>query len=123
MTNRTVTISTRDHGLVRIECPAWCEGGHADGGYLVDLTHLGPEVALEAPTGEGPVRTLLASLEAHPYLPAPAARSVFANIELDGAWYECTPGQLDDIAAALVDHAERLRALGRQLAAIQRGDR
>lgn len=114
-TPRTVTVQTTDYGPVTIECPAWCLGVHPDNGYRVDIFHEGPEVTFNVPTSRGEVTSMTAALEQRPYAERAPGTEVFVNVELAGDHYPSNPAELDAMAAALVEHAQKLRFLSRRL--------
>lgn len=121
MHDRTVTLSTIDHGDVTLPEPSWCVG-HADhrpGARRADILHRGPDVAF-AFRGE-PV--MVAALAHSPFITAEAP-------ELDSATpgISMTPvGRLLDaravyeLAAALDGYADLLRALADELSSVVAG--
>lgn len=114
----TVTLSTIDHGDVTVLEPAWC-AGHADHRpeYRVDITHTSPKVPL---TFRG--RTLGEAVISQAPGAERGTRDIQASVVLS---YEgaggLDPAGLYDLAAELDTHADRLRDLADQLAAIVAG--
>lgn len=112
---RTVTLTTTDHGSVTIPEPSWCVG-HVDHrpGRLCDVLHCGPAVTLrfggrhlahaclvQAPHGALEDRT-----------PAVSVEALTQTLDVTGLYA---------LAAAYDGHADRLRGLADQLAAILEG--
>jgi uncharacterized protein DUF6907 len=117
---RTVTVQTSDHGPVTIPEPAWCTGQyHQQGGYRGDISHTSDDIEFNVETRDGAVTLMRAVFEQRPYTEREPGRGVFVAVELDGEWYPSDPQHLDWIANGLVEHAHRLRELGRQLAVMQ----
>jgi len=111
---RTVTVRTVDHGDVTVTCPAWCRAEHEDGGYRADILHSGPDTVLVFhghAIGD-------ASLVQSPYAER-LGRTVGVSVSLLGQTLD--PTGLYDFAATLDAHADRLRDLADQLAALLAG--
>jgi hypothetical protein len=120
--HRTVTVPTRDAGLVTIPEPAWCLGDHPAGGHGVDITHSGPETALAIDTGHGPVVIARACIEQRPFTEqTPPGTGPFVAVELAGSWYPCGPTTLRRIADQIAEQASDLRALAEVAAALGAG--
>lgn len=120
---RTVTVHTIDHGPVTLPEPAWCLSEHPGDGHRVDISHEGPEAELALPTWAGPRTLMHAVFEQRPFTERRPGRGPFVNVEIGGDWYPADPAGLDQMAAALVEHACTLRALARQLAVLDRDAR
>ncbi|MGW5427901.1 DUF6907 domain-containing protein [Streptomyces sp. NPDC004059] len=118
---RTITVHTVDHGPLALVCPPWCVGGHEDGGYRADILHRGPDITLvfrgrhitdaslvQAPFTEGTDPELGG--------PTPGVSVSILGRTLD-------PCGLYELAAAFDGHADQLRALADELAALREGDR
>lgn len=105
--DRTVTVSTMDHGYVTISEPAWCVGHDDDpAGPRADILHSGPERSV---TFRG--RDLGdACLVLSPFAddPRPAVSVGLTGFTLDAIG-------LYELAAALDTHADQLRDLADQL--------
>lgn len=114
---RTVTVHTADHGDVTLPEPTWCLGEHAEqnGGHRADISHDGPEMALEFEGRE----LLSAGLVAYPFAER-LARGPVAAVDLGGDWHSLDADGLRALAARLVVHAGRLRDLASELAALER---
>jgi hypothetical protein len=113
---RTVTLPTEDHGDVTLPEPSWC-AGHADhrpDSYRVDLTHKGPEHRLHH---QGQLLWTVFLGQA-PCATAPDHRGVGLYVEQSSYALTLDPNGLYDLAATFETHADRLRALADQLAAI-----
>ncbi|MGW1616559.1 DUF6907 domain-containing protein [Streptomyces sp. NPDC002285] len=112
---RTVTVNTLDHGPLTLTCPAWCTVEHDDDVHRVDVSHDGTEHVI-APGGREVLRALL-------------TQAPFSNVDRTAGLYvevadlagTRTPDEVEQLADALVESAEQLRALGRQLAALLAG--
>ncbi|MET9479858.1 hypothetical protein [Streptomyces sp. NPDC006638] len=114
---RTITLQTLDHGPITITCPAWCTGHPGPPEFRVDTTHSGPS---HVGTFRG--RELQSARLAHsPFATRPGgdlAVSVGEPVMLG-----LDPAGLDELAAAYVAYAVRLRHLARELAVLlARGD-
>ncbi|MFJ3229793.1 DUF6907 domain-containing protein [Streptomyces sp. NPDC086787] len=114
---RTVTLRTLDHGNVTMPEPAWC-AGHADHRPVdrADLTHSGTETPL---TFHG--HTLWTALLSQ--YPFATDHATGLYVEQGGFALTLDPVSLYSLAAALDTHADQLRALADQLAAIRGADR
>lgn len=120
---RTVTVRTVDHGDVTLTCPAWCTGHAGPAPSRVDISHTGPWTALEIPTPRGPMVHLDVALETRPFTDRPADRGPHLWVSTQGGaeGLPMLPGDVDLLAAALVENAAVLRHLARQLAAMLAG--
>ncbi|MBT2673972.1 hypothetical protein J7E95_24755 [Streptomyces sp. ISL-14] len=114
---RTVTLPTLDHGDVTLPEPSWC-AGHPDPRpqYRTDLTHYGPEHRLTF-NGDELFRLMLGQ---SPHAEE-TSREVCAYVEQSGYTGSLAPAGLYDLAATLDAHADRLRDLADQLAAVLAG--
>lgn len=113
---RTVTLPTEDHGDVTLPEPAWC-AGHADhrpDSYRVDLDHKGVEHRLHH-QGELLWTVFLGQA---PFATNPEHRGVGLFVEQGSYALTLDPAALYDLAASFEAHADRLRELADQLAAI-----
>jgi hypothetical protein len=116
---RTVTLPTLDSGNVTLDEPSWCVG-HADhrpDTYRVDLAHKGPEHLLRY-QGEA---LWTAFLGQAPCATAPEHRGIGLYVEQGSYAHTLDPTGLYDFAATLDAHADRLRDLADQLAALLAG--
>lgn len=116
---RTVTVPVLVTKSLEIDEPDWCAGrhsGHAE--FKVDLVHYGPEHTIGA-NGYDLLRAMLAQ---NPYAER-ATRTVQLYIEQQDVTGSYSPDQVEQLADALVESADQLRALGRELAELlTRGD-
>ncbi|MFI0139649.1 DUF6907 domain-containing protein [Streptomyces luteogriseus] len=116
---RTVVVPLLVTKTLEIEEPEWCagrHGGHPE--YKVDLTHYGPEHAIGA-NGIDLFRAMLAQT---PYAER-VTTDVVLYVEQQDLTGSYTPDEVEQLADALAESADQLRALGRELAAIlARGD-
>lgn len=119
MTDRTVSVHTRDRGTVTVPEPAWCVGDHEDGLSLADLVHDGPTVEATVTTPLGDLTILDACLTRYPYSANRDDRGVKVAVFLGNEWFRFAPDGLRMLAAELAVHAVRLRDLAAQLAAIE----
>ncbi|MET9129788.1 MULTISPECIES: DUF6907 domain-containing protein [Streptomyces] len=113
---RTVVLATLDHGDVILPEPAWCVG-HADhrpDSYRVDLCHTGSEHQL---THDGEL-LWTASLGQAPCASRPQGRTLGVYVAQDGYARTLDPVGLYDLASTLDAHADHLRELADQLAAL-----
>lgn len=120
MTENTVTLATLDHGMVTITEPEWCRG-HQDHVpvHQVDLTHYGREEHL---LFHGrPLWTVL--LGQGPFSSLAKYQRVGLHVEQGDLSETLDPAGLDQLAAALVEHAAILRHRARELAVLLGGDR
>ncbi|MEU2598428.1 hypothetical protein ABZ669_14550 [Streptomyces hirsutus] len=110
---RIATVNVFVTKPLEIDEPDWC-AGHPDSraGYKVDISHNGPE-RLIAPDGQVLFRTFLTQA---PF--SNVDRTVGLYVEVGDFTGTHTPDGVEQLADALVESAERLRALGRDLAAI-----
>jgi hypothetical protein len=113
---RTTTVHTLDHGPVTLTCPTWCADVHApqNGGYRADIVHTGPEI----PFTVGDELLFIAQYVSYPYAER-LPRTTGLYVEQSGYARTLDPAGLDQLAAALVEHATRLRHLARQLSALE----
>lgn len=134
MTDRFVTIDTRDHGLVTIPEPAWCTGeshvphpavaGLETRPYRAEIVHAGPSVDIMVGTENGPRRLIELLLWRDPF-PTPACTHsddvyVVAHL-LDGDHSGYDAAALGALATDLLEAANRVRRLARRLAIETRG--
>ncbi|MGW3627303.1 DUF6907 domain-containing protein [Streptomyces sp. NPDC000880] len=114
-TPRTVTVPTTDHGPVTIPEPVWC-AGHDDRppGYRDDIIHSAPDVVM----GFRGHDMLTAALVSYPYVPSLGGLHMGVSVAFGGFGQTLTPAELDELAAALVEHAATLRAMARELGVI-----
>lgn len=115
MTNRTVTLPTADHGDVTLPEPSWCVGHESMPGDLrADILHQGPEIVLQFHgriIGDaGLVQSPFAELT-----------SCEPGVSVSLLGQTLNPAGLDQLAAALVEHAQQLRHLARRLSVIIAG--
>lgn len=116
---RIITLPTLDSGNVTLPEPTWCVGhdDHRPDTHRTDLSHDGAKVPLLL---DGrPVGDLLIS-QAPCADPGPREPQGFVWIRY-GEDYGRSPAQLYDLAAALDTHADQIRALADELAAILAG--
>lgn len=113
---RTATVNVFVHKPLEIDEPDWC-AGHPDAraGYKVDISHDGTEHVI-APGGREMFRAFLTQA---PF--SSVNRTVGLHVEVADLTGTRTPAEVEQLADALVESAEQLRALGRQLAAILAG--
>ncbi|WP_330265306.1 DUF6907 domain-containing protein [Streptomyces griseorubiginosus] len=113
---RTAVVNVFVTRPLEIDEPDWC-AGHPDdrAQYKVDITHFGPEHVLEA-NGIQTLRAIIASSPFSQHTPGPVL--YVENGELTGSY---TPDEVEELADALVQSADQLRTLGRQLADILAG--
>jgi hypothetical protein len=116
---RTVTLPTLDHGDVTVPEPTWCTG-HADHRPVdrVDLNHSGTEAQL-AHQGNTLWTALLSQ---YPYATDPADRHTGLYVAQGGFALTLDPAGLSSLATALDAHADSLRRLAVELAALREGD-
>ncbi|MEV2228408.1 hypothetical protein AB0H69_07485 [Streptomyces phaeochromogenes] len=115
---RTVTLLTLDAGEVTLPEPSWCAGheNHAPV-HRVDLTHYGHEQHLNF-DGETLWTVLLGQ---SPFATIPRYRALGLYIEQGGLAATLDPAALDQLAAALVEHAVILRTRARELSVLLGG--
>ncbi|MFJ9217866.1 DUF6907 domain-containing protein [Streptomyces sp. NPDC102383] len=123
MPDRTVTLTTLDHGEITLPEPSWCAGHEDVPQYRTDVAHEGREQPLYLPTPDGPAVLLTVALEQRPYTATALGTSPFVNVGFSGDWHPTGPAGLDAMASALVDQAAVLRAFARQLSAALGGER
>jgi hypothetical protein len=112
ITSQTVTIPTRDHGVLTIPEPEWCTGElHQPGGYRVDITHSSADEEFTVPTARGTAVLLRTSLQQYPFTERSPGLEPFLSVELDGRWHPVEPNELCDLADALAGLADRLRSV------------
>jgi hypothetical protein len=114
---RTVNVNLLITKSLEIDEPDWCVGDHGDGAqFKPDITHHGPEHVIAA----GDFDLFRAMLAQTPYAEH-ATRTVELYVEQQDVTGSYTPDQVEQLADALVESADRLRALGRDLARILAG--
>ncbi|MEU1216095.1 hypothetical protein ABZ424_27580 [Streptomyces sp. NPDC005790] len=115
---RTVTVQTIDQGDVTVPEPAWCTG-HDDQApqLLCDNGHLGTAYRAEFGGNE----LAYAALVQDPFVEH-SDRSVGVLVEMGHLARALSPGELDELAAVLVDYAGTLRRLARQLSVLKAGE-
>lgn len=110
---RTITVHTLDHGPVTLPEPAWCIGGHEDGGHRADILHTGPDVVLafhgQHITAAGLVQSPYAG-DASPHL---GGRTPGVSVSVIGRTLD--PAAVYELAARLDGYADQLRDLADQL--------
>jgi hypothetical protein len=113
---RTAIVKVFVTKPLEIDEPDWC-AGHPDdhAQYKVDITHYGPEHTIEV-NGIETLKAMVASSPFSEHSPGPVLYVEEGN--LTGSY---TPAEVEELADALVETAEQLRALGRQLAEILAG--
>jgi hypothetical protein len=117
---RTVTLATVDHGDVTLPEPSWCVG-HADhrpDTHRSDLDHTGPEHRL---THDGHL-LWTAFLGQSPFASQARLREPGVYVEQGRFARTLDTAGLYDLAAAFEAHADRLRELADQLAALNGGE-
>ncbi|MFK4100790.1 DUF6907 domain-containing protein [Streptomyces sp. NPDC019531] len=113
---RTATVNVFVTKPLEIDEPDWCAGHPSPlAQYKVDITHYGPEHVIEA-NGFQTLRAILSSSPFSQHQPGPVL--YVEGGDLTGSY---TPDEVEQLADALVQTAEQLRALGRQLADILAG--
>lgn len=115
----TVTVRTRDHGLVTVPEPAWCSGIHRHGEFRADFYHASVQCEDEFATSMGPA-VLTTGLRENPFASGDEA-SVALVVEVSADWYPTSAAQVEEAAGALERAATHIRALQPQLAAAQDG--
>ncbi|MER7723589.1 hypothetical protein [Streptomyces sp. NPDC096323] len=112
-TERTVTVQTLDHGTVVMPEPAWCAGHDGDRTEMrCDTGHVGAAHNLMYQGHE----LAHAALVQDPFAER-HDRNVGVFVEMGNMSHRLGPAELSDLAAVLVDYAETLRHLARELAA------
>ena len=113
---RTAIVNVFVTKPLEIDEPHWC-AGHPDprAGYKVDISHDGPEHVI-APGGRELFRAFLTQA---PF--SSVDRTIGLYVETGDFTGTRTPDEVEQLADALVQSAEQLRALGRQLAEILAG--
>jgi hypothetical protein len=113
---RTATVNVFVHKPLDIDEPSWC-AGHPETGaqYKVDISHDGPEHVI-APGGRELFRAFLTQA---PF--SNVDQSIGLYVEVGDITGTHTPAQVEQLANDLVAAADRLRALGRDLAEILAG--
>ncbi|MFJ7191449.1 DUF6907 domain-containing protein [Streptomyces bacillaris] len=112
---RTVTVHTTDRGAVTIPEPSWCVDSHDHRPEaLCDTSHRGPE-HLAVFYGYEVARAELAQ---YPHAEE-SDRGIGGFVEMGHLARTLTPGELDELAALLVDYAGTLRHLARQLSVLR----
>lgn len=116
---RTVTVTTIDHGPVTVTCPTWCGVQHENDGYRADIVHESPDREFRIPVTGHPVYLLALSLEERPFTDLPQGRAPFLTIgTADGDWHPADSAAVDQLADALAALAPEVRTAGRELAAL-----
>lgn len=118
MSQRTITLTTVDHGDVTLPEPSWCVGHaeHRPDSHRADILHKGPDVNLDFRDGE----ILTACLVQSPYSTSsdPELGSRTAGVSVYPPGRTLTTAGLYALVAALDGYAGRLRGLADQLAVI-----
>lgn len=113
---RTAVVKVLVTKPLEIDEPDWCAGHAEDGAaYKVDISHDGPEHVI-APGGREMFRAFLTQA---PF--SNVDRGIGLYVEVENITGTCTPEEVEQLAADLVESAEQLRALGRELAQILAG--
>ncbi|WP_282703226.1 hypothetical protein [Streptomyces sp. CC219B] len=114
---RMATVNVFVTKAMEIEEPSWCAGHPADtrAGYKADISHNGPEHVI-APGGRELFRALLTQA---PF--SSIDRTIGLYVEAADLTGTCTPDEVEQLATDLVEAADQLRALGRELARILAG--
>ena len=118
--SRTVTIETVDHGTVTIPEPTWCIAAHDIKGYREDIEHVSAQTPLLIPTrSHGLVIAMPVFFVWRPF--SSNDNQINAAIVTDVESHEFDPAGLDQVAAALVEHARTIRVYARQLSTLRAG--
>lgn len=104
MTERTITVSTVDHGDVVLDEPFWCVAEHPGGVYRADVEHEGEEHPLTVDAMGGPVRVATASLYQRPFAER-STTAVVVTVDFDSEANEYDSTRLAGLADALVAYA------------------
>ncbi|MBT2493678.1 hypothetical protein J7E96_35300 [Streptomyces sp. ISL-96] len=122
VSNGRASIHTRDHGLVVVDEPAWCNGKHTDGGFREDIQHQAWDsyMVFDAGHDDGPAEILTSYLMQRPF--SPTSPEPHIGFDMGDQFAELDPAGVDRLAAALVEHAAVLRAAARRLAELRGGD-
>ncbi|MGC9538526.1 DUF6907 domain-containing protein [Streptomyces sp. UG1] len=113
---RTAVVNIFVHKPLEIDEPDWCTGTHDPRAqYKVDISHDGPEHVI-APGGQELFRAFLTQA---PF--SSVDRTIGLYIEPSIEPHTCTPDEVEQLAADLEAAADRLRELGRELAAVLAG--
>ncbi|WP_406489004.1 DUF6907 domain-containing protein [Streptomyces phaeochromogenes] len=121
MTERTVTLPTRDHGDVTLPCPSWC-AGHADHrpyNYRADILHQGPDVTLTFRGHHIADASLVQSPFTETDVPELSSRTPGVSVSIIGRTLD--PAGLYSLAASLDGYADQLRDTADQLSTILAG--
>lgn len=114
---RTAAVNVLVTKALEIDEPDWCTGHRTDQAqFKPDLTHYGPEHAIEV--NGFPI--LQAMLAQSPYSEHASSDTVL-YVEEGQFTGSYTPAEINQLADALAQAAEQLRALGRALAEILAG--
>ncbi|MEV7240437.1 hypothetical protein AB0N92_04125 [Streptomyces sp. NPDC093248] len=113
---RTTTVGVFVTKPLEIDEPDWCKGHDEDlAQYKVDVSHEGPTHTI-APGGREVFRAFLTQA---PF--STVDRTVGLYVEPYLTPRTCTPAEVDQLAADLIEAAGQLRSLGRELAALLEG--
>ncbi|OEJ57763.1 hypothetical protein BGM19_07055 [Streptomyces agglomeratus] len=114
-----VTIQTRDHGVVVLDEPAWCNRKHINGGFREDIQHQAEDSSMvfDVDQGYGPAEILTSFLHQRPF--SPTRPEVTLGFDMSDQFVELDPAGVDKLAAALVEHAAVLRAAARRLSVLR----
>lgn len=124
---RTVSIDTRDRGVLTTTEPAWCADGHTvcpeDRPYSADIHHISAPVDIVLNTQDGPI--LLGGIQLwqdpFPTPTYPRGTEVHVSAYLAGESVDYPLGPLDDLAAAFIEAAGSIRLTAQALAALADG--
>ncbi|MDX3522389.1 DUF6907 domain-containing protein [Streptomyces scabiei] len=121
MNQRTITLTTVDHGDVTLPEPSWCIGHthHDPDSARADILHKGPDITLTFRATE----VIYACLAQSPYatLSAPELGGRTVGVSVYPPGRTLTPDTVRELAASLDGYADQLRALADHLVAILAG--
>ncbi|MDX5572896.1 MULTISPECIES: DUF6907 domain-containing protein [Streptomyces] len=113
--DRTVTVHTTDRGAVTIPEPTWCVDSHdQEPEALRDTGHRGAQHRAEFYGNE----VATAELVQDPFAQQ-SDRNTGVYVAMGYLASTLTPGELDELAALLVDYAGTLRHLARKLSVLR----
>lgn len=119
MNDRTVTITTGDHGQVTVIDPLWCIVDHSDPlAYRADIAHVGADHHLSVHAPDRSRELLSLSITQFPYSSAPRLRDPHIAVTLSSDYdpsFPCTAEDVERLAVDLLDAAGWVRRVGRRL--------
>jgi len=119
MTERIITVDTRDRGPVTLPEPLWCVTDHTEPlAQRAEIHHIGAEHQVMVRSADRPRELLSMRLEQYPFVQSADLRRAHVNVTLSSDYdpsFPCGSDDLDRLTADLLEAAGWVRRVGRRL--------